>query len=562
MQKIDNDPNQTLAGIINKYYLTRVSFDVPDKLATNQMSLWLLEVWESSLIADASVDLLEAEATKVSPVLESWLQGFLILSQRLFGLAAMPLFDLPMVKKISLDHGDRRFLVDLATPVIDGVDSVIYRDIYRISIQLCLWMSKHPDTPENREWLFAYVSRHVIAHFKKIVPAGKSTIPVLRAAHASGIPFQHLGLGIYQLGWGNRARRLDRSATERDSAQGARLCHNKTSAIRLMAQAGLPVPRHTVVATIDQALRCVKDMGFPLVIKPMALERGEGVHVDVSEESEVAHAVNEVKKLTPRHPVVVEKQVSGVCHRLFIVQGQLLYAVKRDPVSVFGDGKSTVSELVRLEVRREEVRPPWLRYKIVSLDAMALAELKRCGLDEDVIPQFGQKVSLRRLESTANGGVDEDVTALIHPENVKIALRAARLFDLEVAGIDLISQDISVPWYENGAVINEVNFAPLLGGAAISRSYLPRFFEQLMPDRGLIPIRLFQGEDKNAEALKERDTFLAQGIACYWLDDVGLYDPAGEKIQSTATSLSDRCRVALLNRDVAALVIWSASLRH
>lgn len=532
--------------MINKYYLSRVAFDLADALETKQMLGWLREVWEFPQVEGRADD-----------VLTSWLQGLRLLSQKMFELAAMPLFDLPKIKKIALVQKDRRYCVDLMTRVIDGVGSETYRDIYQISARLCLWMGKNPDTPENRQWLFDYVSRQVIRRSKSVVPAGKSTIPVLRVAHALGIPYRHLGLGVYQLGWGSRARRLDRSATEKDSAQGARLCHNKTSAIRLMTQAGLPVPWHALATTIDQAHKCGKDMGFPLVIKPMALDRGEGVHVDVSEESEVIQAFNEVKRLAPQLPVVVEKQVAGVCHRLFVVQGQLLYAVKRDPVSVFGDGKSTVKELVRVEFERESARPPWLRSETVLLDTAALAELKRCGLDESTIPQSGQKISLRRIESTASSGVDEDFTARVHPENLKIAIQAASLFELEVAGIDLISEDISVPWFENGAVINEVNFAPLLGGAAISRSYLPRFFEQLMPDLGLIPIRIFQGAHAKTEALKARDAFLGQGVDCFWLDDDGLYDPVGAKIQLTSKTLADRCRAALLNRDVAALVIWT-----
>ena len=85
------------------------------------------------------------------------------------------------------------------------------------------------------------------------------------------------------------------------------------------------------------------------------------------------------------------------------------------------------------------------------------------------IPDPGTWVALRRIESTDWGGVDEEVTALIHPDNLKAALMATELFGLDMAGIDIISTDISRPWFETGAVINEVNFAPLLGGAEISR---------------------------------------------------------------------------------------------
>ena len=40
------------------------------------------------------------------------------------------------------------------------------------------------------------------------------------------------------------------------------------------------------------------------------------------------------------------------------------------------------------------------------------------------IPDPGTWVALRRIESTDWGGVDEEVTALIHPDNLKAALMA------------------------------------------------------------------------------------------------------------------------------------------
>ena len=102
-------------------------------------------------------------------------------------------------------------------------------------------------------------------------------------------------------------------------------------------------------------------------------------------------------------------------------------------------------------------------------------------------------MALRRIETTAWGGVDEDVTSSLHPDNVKVAVDASKLFGLEVAGIDIVSPNITQPWHSNGAIINEVNFAPLLGGAEISRSKIPRFLETLIKDDGRIPIHVYIG---------------------------------------------------------------------
>ena len=93
---------------------------------------------------------------------------------------------------------------------------------------------------------------------------------------------------------------------------------------------------------------------------------------------------------------------------------------------------------------------------------MAIQMLSRQRLTADSVPEKRKFVALRRIETTAWGGVDEDVTSSLHPDNVKVAVDASKLFGLEVAGIDIVSPNITQPWHSNGAIINEVNFAPLL----------------------------------------------------------------------------------------------------
>ena len=72
-----------------------------------------------------------------------------------------------------------------------------------------------------------------------------------------------------------------------------------------------------------------------------------------------------------------------------------------------------------------------------------LKALGRQGLQIDAVPAVVQFVALRRIETTAWGGVYEDVTVTNHPENLRAALAASALCGLEVAGVDMISCDIT-----------------------------------------------------------------------------------------------------------------------
>ncbi|MDF2524461.1 MAG: cphA, partial [Clostridiales bacterium] len=81
-------------------------------------------------------------------------------------------------------------------------------------------------------------------------------------------------------------------------------------------------------------------------------------------------------------------------------------------------------------------------------------------LDENTIPEPGACVILRENGNISTGGTARDCTEEIHPINALAAIKAAKAIGLDVAGIDMIAEDISVPINQgNGAVI-EVNAAP------------------------------------------------------------------------------------------------------
>jgi len=163
-------------------------------------------------------------------------------------------------------------------------------------------------------------------------------------------------------------------------------------------------------------------------------------------------------------------------------------------MSVTGDGKRTIQELFDTEVAKQNNKPPWARSEIKPIDDLALKAFACHGFSAQSIPDEGVRIPLRRIESTEWGGVDEDVTNIVHPENRGIAVRTANLFGLHMAGIDIISPDIAKPWHTNGAIINEVNFSPLFGGAEISRSHIAAFFAEFISGDGKIPIKSFETE--------------------------------------------------------------------
>jgi cyanophycin synthetase len=49
---------------------------------------------------------------------------------------------------------------------------------------------------------------------------------------------------------------------------------------------------------------------------------------------------------------------------------------------------------------------------------------------------------------------------VVHPFNVFLAERISRIIDLDICGIDIMTDDISIPLNESGGAVLEVNAAP------------------------------------------------------------------------------------------------------
>lgn len=468
-------------------------------------------------------------------------------------LVRLPIFDYPKIRSISnKELANKKLGVELEIQLIDNIPVEIYKTILKVALQICAWINQNDYTGKNRDHICKLINNKIVRPLKKSIPAGKSTIPVLKVAHSLGIPFTHLGLGAYQIGWGSKARKLDRSTCELDSAIGARLSQNKVTTANILRRAGLPAPVHLIAPTEEDAVLIARKIGFPVVIKPSDLDRGDGVSIDINNEESVRHAYQLALKLSKMKQVLVEKQVQGVCHRLFILNDKLLYAVKRHPTSVFGDQFSTVKQLIDNQINEQNDLPPWRQSGIKEIDELALKTLINVGYTLDSIPRKGQMVPLRPIESTEHGGVDEDLTSAVHPSNLKIALQAPKLLGLHIAGVDIITTDISVPWYKNGAILNEVNFAPLLGGAEISRSYLGNFFQDFISDNGKIPIQIFKTKNEALNFVKISNNNRQR---CFLMHSNKVIDNVGQEIVMPFNDFKSQLKALLMRADVDAVAI-------
>jgi cyanophycin synthetase len=318
--------------------------------------------------------------------------------------------------------------------------------------------------------------------------------------------------------------------------------------------AGLPSPEHHLISTLGAAELAAKKMGWPLVVKPADRDRSEGVAIGIKTIEKLRESFNKASSMSSN--ILVEREVPGICYRLLIANSRLLYVLSRKPRAITGDGRHTLSELLQLEEANTLSKPPWRRGKPIEMDALTLAAIGAQGLGPDSIPDAGHQVALRDIESSEWGGDIGDATAQVHPDNIDIAVRAARLFGLRNAGIDIISADISRPWHENGAIINEVNYAPYFGGNPIAKAKLPDFFGGFMVGDGRIPIIAYVGGEAAWQQGASRQLALREaGINCYLTNHVQTLNGRQELMPLPQPGMFRRALALLMNREVAALIL-------
>lgn len=317
------------------------------------------------------------------------------------------------------------------------------------------------------EHYFSEANQHLlklVEQFKRYQLSGTNTYLFVRAANALSIPVTHVALNIFRFGTAKYSYLLDSSFTQHTSIIGSKLAKSKSNTALVLRNAGLPAPVHFKVTSEEQVVNYCEKMGFPVVIKPDNLEQGQGVFAQLLTTEQALKAYQMAVKFSDQ--ILIERHVYGDDYRITVLNQQVIKVVKRTVAGVVGDGKLNVMQLIT-----KEQQVPYLQNVLrqtgkmpLSLDEEALDLLKEQKLNQYAIPDAERFIPLRRKSNISTGG-----TALlidncdVHPDNLLLAVRAAQVINLDLAGIDLLIADLSKSWLESDAIICEVNAQPQVG---------------------------------------------------------------------------------------------------
>ncbi len=289
---------------------------------------------------------------------------------------------------------------------------------------------------------------------------GPSTSAIVAEAKKRGIPVTRIGNeSLVRLGYGRHSRLIEATLTDRTSCISADISTNKQLTKFLLSEHQIPVPYGRVVYSEISALMAANQIGKPVVIKPFDGNQGKGVHLCLRTDDEIRAAFQDATRFS--NGIIVEKYVKGRDFRILVVGNRVCAVSERLPAGVTGDGRHTVSELVDLinldPNRGEQHQKPLTR---ITLDNIAVNLLKKHGLKPESVPEEGRVVPLRENGNISTGGTAIDKTELIHPENAEIAVQAAGAIGIDIAGIDIVTDDISKSILDTGGAVVEVNTAP------------------------------------------------------------------------------------------------------
>ena len=337
-----------------------------------------------------------------------------------------------------------------------------------------------------------------IQHMRELREAerlGPSTGSIIKEAESRGIPWIRLNkYSLCQLGYGANQKRIQATITSKTSSIGVELACDKEDTKYILEQGEVKMPKGRILIDLEDLKDTCDYVGYPLVIKPIDGNHGRGITVNIQAYEEAVTALHAAQEISQR--VIVEKYIKGHDYRLLVINFKLVAAAKRTPAHVIGDGSSSIEELIN-KVNSDSRRGYGHENVLTAITINDLTEtlIKKNGYTRSSVLPKDEMLILKDTANLSTGGTAEDVTDIMHSSNVFMAERIARLIDLDICGIDVMTSDISKPLEETGGAVLEVNASPgfrmhLAPTQGLPRNVAAPVVDELFPqgNDGRIPI--------------------------------------------------------------------------
>lgn len=254
-----------------------------------------------------------------------------------------------------------------------------------------------------------------------------------------------------------------RHVPDLDGFVPALIVRDKELVKKILRKHHVPVPGGIKKSKLRIALKMLDEgkIKFPLVVKPVLGAEGSAVIADINKRDWFIRAIEEVfqynkKQLGKPGSFIIEDYIKGDDYRFLVLDGKVLTVLMRKPAYVVGNGKKTISKLIKEYNSQPDIGKTKPLCPIVK-DCELERNLKLQGLSEKYIVPKGKKIFLRKNANISTGGRSFECTDKVHPSYKRLAVKVAKILHLRFCAVDLIAANISK--YEKFSVI-EINNSP------------------------------------------------------------------------------------------------------
>lgn len=242
--------------------------------------------------------------------------------------------------------------------------------------------------------------------------------------------------------------------------------NNKYKTNKILKKNNIPVPKSILIENvlkfnINSVISQMKklNMDFPVIVKPIKASLGKGVETNIIDNKTLNEIIiNHMKVYFPKD-LVLEEQVDGNSYRIILFNNEIIDIINRKKPFVIGNGNTTIQKLINdlnsnLENKGDSRIIKNYNHRYINQQ----------GYDLNDKLELNNKIYLTNVINSDNGAILKKVKINKIPiENINLFKKVAKVMDLKLIGIDFMSNDIMVPYYENNATILEVNSRPGIG---------------------------------------------------------------------------------------------------
>ncbi len=289
---------------------------------------------------------------------------------------------------------------------------------------------------------------------------GPSTGSIVEEAIRRKIPYIRLNRhSLVQLGYGVNQHRVQATVASTTSSIAVEIACDKEETKNLLEASEIPVPKGRIVYDEEDLQTAIDRIGYPIVTKPVNGNHGKGATTNIRNWEDAVAGLKAAKVYG--RAVICERFITGFDFRVLVINYKFVAAALRTPAAVKGDGKHSIQELI--DIVNKDPRRGYGHEKVltaIKVDGFTHDILNKKGYTLETVLKDQEELWLKPTANLSTGGTATDVTDYVHPTNIFMAERIARIIGLDICGIDIMAEDLSTPITENGGSVLEVNAAP------------------------------------------------------------------------------------------------------